>query len=271
MSNIDLLPLVPELFQLILINFLLLYALFFSGIGVTHQKNHCKLDTTLATFKFAKSSKDLSIHQKFLQKDKFTTSDNLSYSLLELPVKTEAFLPTPLQIVEPLSWLIVLSLLFSLSLYLNNCINNAILLTNSFICDDFSTFFKVLLCIVAAAAIALTIPAFKSDLSSEQLGFTNYEFLLLINLAILGMLCLISSYNFLTLYLSIELQSLSFYLLACMRSRSEFSAEAGLKYFILGAFSSAILLFGITLIYGQIITYAARSLKQSSLARPESV
>jgi NADH-quinone oxidoreductase subunit N len=63
------------------------------------------------------------------------------------------------------------------------------------------------------------------------------------------MLCLIKSYNFLTIYLSVELQSLSFYMLAAMRSRTEASAEAGLKYFILSAFSSAILLLGITLIY----------------------
>ena len=66
------------------------------------------------------------------------------------------------------------------------------------------------------------------------------------------MLCLIKSYNFLTFYLSVELQSLSFYMLAAMRSRTEASAEAGLKYFILSAFSSAILLLGITLIYGTI-------------------
>ena len=60
------------------------------------------------------------------------------------------------------------------------------------------------------------------------------------------------SYNFLAFYLSIELQSLSFYMLAAMRSRTEASAEAGLKYFILSAFSSAILLLGVSLIYGAI-------------------
>ena len=162
-------------------------------------------------------------------------------------------MPTPLQVVEPLSWLIILSLLFSVALILNNPVNNAVILTNSFICDQYATVFKVLLCLASAAAIALAIPAFKSSMTGSA-KINNYEVILIIYLSILGMLCLITSYNFLTLYLSIELQSLSFYLLACSKSRSEFSAEAGLKYFILGAFSSAILLFGICLIYGSVGT-----------------
>lgn len=238
MSNIDFLSLVPELFQLILINVLLLYALFFSGLGQSNQV-----------------APSCGVSGYFGAKLNLT---NLSVGPLQGAYKRpqqlirSAYLPTPLQVTEPLSWLIVIGLLFSTALYLNNPINNAILLTNSFICDDFATLFKVLLCIASAAAIALSIPALKSSLSSEASRINNYEFLLIIYLAILGMLCLISSYNFLTLYLSIELQSLSFYLLACMKSRSEFSAEAGLKYFILGAFSSAILLFGISLIYGSV-------------------
>jgi NADH:ubiquinone oxidoreductase subunit 2 (subunit N) len=67
-------------------------------------------------------------------------------------------------------------------------------------------------------------------------------------MAILSMLCLISS--FLSFYLAVELQSLCFYMLAGMRSSSEFSTEASLKYFILGGISSAILLLGISLYTG---------------------
>jgi len=61
---------------------------------------------------------------------------------------------------------------------------------------------------------------------------------------------MISSYDFISMYLTIEMQSLCFYVLACSKRNSEFSTEAGLKYFILGAFSSGILLFGASLIYG---------------------
>jgi proton-translocating NADH-quinone oxidoreductase chain N len=64
------------------------------------------------------------------------------------------------------------------------------------------------------------------------------------------MLFMISSYDFISMYLTVELQSLCFYVLAASKRNSEFSTEAGLKYFILGAFSSGILLFGCSMIYG---------------------
>ena len=64
------------------------------------------------------------------------------------------------------------------------------------------------------------------------------------------MLFLISSYDLISLYLAIELQSLSFYVLAAFKRNDEFSTEAGLKYFILGALSSGFLLFGESILYG---------------------
>jgi len=64
------------------------------------------------------------------------------------------------------------------------------------------------------------------------------------------MLLISSSFDFLVLYLSIEFQSIAFYILASFKRTSEFSTEAGLKYFVLGAFSSALLLLGISLLYG---------------------
>lgn len=77
-----------------------------------------------------------------------------------------------------------------------------------------------------------------------------YEMVILILLAVTGLLLLISSYDLLALYLAIELQSLSLYVLATLKRTSEYSTEAGLKYFILGAISSGLLLFGSSLIYG---------------------
>lgn len=65
----------------------------------------------------------------------------------------------------------------------------------------------------------------------------------------LGLFIISTCDDFLALYLAIELQSLCFYVLATFHRNSEFCAEAGLKYFVLGAFSSALLLFGFTIIY----------------------
>jgi len=79
---------------------------------------------------------------------------------------------------------------------------------------------------------------------------TQYEYFLLLGLSLLGVLTIVQSNDLITLYLAIELQSLAFYVLASFKVHSNFSTEAGLKYFILGAFSSGILLLGSSLVYG---------------------
>ena len=68
--------------------------------------------------------------------------------------------------------------------------------------------------------------------------------------AVLGLLFLVSSYDLISLYLAIEMQSLCLYVLAASKKNSSFSTEAGLKYFLLGSFSSALLLFGMSILYG---------------------
>jgi len=78
----------------------------------------------------------------------------------------------------------------------------------------------------------------------------NPEFPVILLLSVLGTLLLVSSYDLLVLYLAIELQSFCSYILTSFKRNSEFSTEAGLKYFILGAFSSSFLLFGCSLVYG---------------------
>lgn len=78
----------------------------------------------------------------------------------------------------------------------------------------------------------------------EKERFEAFEFIVLILLSTCGMLFMISAYDFISMYLAIELQSLCFYVIAASKRKSEFSTEAGLKYLILGAFSSGILLFG---------------------------
>lgn len=78
----------------------------------------------------------------------------------------------------------------------------------------------------------------------------TFEYLLLLLCATLGLLFLTSAYDIISLYLAIEVQSLCLYVLAASKKNSSFSLEAGLKYFILGSFSSALFLFGASLLYG---------------------
>lgn len=88
----------------------------------------------------------------------------------------------------------------------------------------------------------------KEYYAQENLATSGHNILIL--LALLGILLLVSSNDLLALYLAMELQSLSFYTLATLKRNDESSTEAGLKYFILGALSSGIFLFGVSLIYG---------------------
>jgi NADH-quinone oxidoreductase subunit N len=115
---------------------------------------------------------------------------------------------------------------------------------NLLIFDAFSTFAKIL--IVTSAIVCI----FMSMSYLEYKKVNSFEYFILLLLAVLGMICLVSSNDLLSIYMSIELMSLSFYILAAYKRNSEFSGEAGLKYFILGAFSSGLLLFGISMIYG---------------------
>jgi NADH-quinone oxidoreductase subunit N len=79
--------------------------------------------------------------------------------------------------------------------------------------------------------------------------FENYEYSLLITIALLGMFIILSAGDLIILYLGIELLSLTLYILATLNNKGELSTEAGLKYFIIGAVSSGILLIGCALIY----------------------
>jgi NADH-quinone oxidoreductase subunit N len=158
-------------------------------------------------------------------------------------IKYWAHLASPTLQTEPIAQLMVFGLVTSAYVYSQTNLDSVIGL-ETLIWDPLARFMSVLLFVSAAVTISLAFQSFKR--------FGRYEFLLLVWLSILGMVSLIKSHSFLTFYLSIELQSLSFFMLAAMRSRTEASAEAGLKYFILSAFSSAILLLGMCTIYGSI-------------------
>ena len=82
----------------------------------------------------------------------------------------------------------------------------------------------------------------------QKINYFEYSILMLF--ALLGIFFICSANDLITAYLSIELQSLSFYIMAAMKKDSAFSVDAGLKYFILGAFSSSLFLFGSSILYG---------------------
>jgi NADH-quinone oxidoreductase subunit N len=113
-----------------------------------------------------------------------------------------------------------------------------------YVSDAFSAFAKVL--IYAAAAVSLLIaPRFFAREAALRA-----EYPVLILLSAIGMGMMVSAEDLLTLYVGLELQSLAAYVLASFMRRDQRSAEAGLKYFVLGALASGILLYGISLLYG---------------------
>ena len=113
-----------------------------------------------------------------------------------------------------------------------------------FIADAFGDFMKLL--VLAGSGITL-IMAMRYI---EREDMARFEFPVLVLFATLGMLLMISANDMLALYLGLELQSLSLYVVAAFRRDHLRSSEAGLKYFVLGALSSGMLLYGISLIYG---------------------
>ncbi|ARS26482.1 NADH-quinone oxidoreductase subunit NuoN [Sphingomonas sp. KC8] len=110
--------------------------------------------------------------------------------------------------------------------------------------DNFAAFAKVLI-YIAAAVTMVVAPAFFA-----RNGNVRAEYPILILLSAVGMGMMVSAADLLTLYVGLELQSLAAYVLASFMRRDTRSAEAGLKYFVLGALASGILLYGISLLYG---------------------
>lgn len=115
---------------------------------------------------------------------------------------------------------------------------------NSITNDYFAFFTKILICLFSAFYFLIV-----SNFLKEQ-KITSFEFFLIILLAILGILLMCSSNDFLTAYLAVELSSLAFYILASFRKSSSYSVESGIKYFVTGAVSSAFFLLGSSFIYG---------------------
>jgi len=111
------------------------------------------------------------------------------------------------------------------------------------VCNEFIIGIKVLSVLSTLLILILSIRSTIED------SIVDYEFSHLVILSLIGMLLLVSSRDFLMFYLAIELLSLSFYTLAGVKRHSQHSTEAALKYFLLGALASGLLLFGIGIVY----------------------
>ena len=114
----------------------------------------------------------------------------------------------------------------------------------AFVVDDFARFTKILILVGAALCILL------ADEFFAPAAMSRFELPVLMVLATLGMLLMVSAGSFIALYMGLELQSLALYVLASFNRDHLRSTEAGLKYFVLGALSSGMMLYGISMIYG---------------------
>src|SRR5919107_736121 len=110
--------------------------------------------------------------------------------------------------------------------------------------DGFAVLFKAIFLISAALAIGISTRFL--DVEGEQHG----EYYSLILFATVGMMFIACGYDLISLYISLELMALTFYVLVAFTKREKKSNEAAMKYFLLGAFSSGVLLYGMSLIYG---------------------
>ncbi|MCE2510082.1 MAG: NADH-quinone oxidoreductase subunit NuoN [Alphaproteobacteria bacterium] len=113
-----------------------------------------------------------------------------------------------------------------------------------YVSDSFSAFMKLLVLLGTALTLIM------AHAYNEREGFARFEYPVLVLFATVGMLMMLSANDLLSLYMGLELQSLSLYVVAAIRRDSLRSTEAGLKYIVLGALASGMLLYGASMIYG---------------------
>ena len=126
----------------------------------------------------------------------------------------------------------------------------AALIRQHFHFDAFALFAKVLILLTTACTLVIGQVFVLHDVVSKSLY--RFEYVIIVLLATLGMCLMVSSQSLLALYIGLELQSLALYICAALQRDNLRSSEAGLKYFMLGALSSALLLFGCSLLYGSV-------------------
>ena len=138
----------------------------------------------------------------------------------------------------------VLTLIFTIALVINQSGESIKIFNDSFIIDKLSIFMKVLTLLFCSFVLISS----KEYVKNNKIDKIEYPIIILAS--ILGMMLMISSYDLIVFYLGLELQSLCLYILASFKRENEKSTEAGLKYFVLSALASGLLLYGCSLIYG---------------------
>ncbi len=144
-------------------------------------------------------------------------------------------------LVTRISLFILLGLILIL---LNNDSESIKIFLNSFLSDSFSNFIKILI-VISSIFVLNSSQKFIKDKKLNQ-----FEYPIIILLSILGMFIMVSSNDLILFYLGLELQSLSLYILAAIDRDNLKSSESGIKYFVLSALSSGLLLYGCSLLYG---------------------
>ena len=140
--------------------------------------------------------------------------------------------------------LTILSLIFAIALVINQPNEIIKIFNESYIIDNLAIFTKVLTLLFCIFVLLLSKDYIKNN------SIDKIEYPIIILASTLGMILMISSYDLIIFYLGLELQSLCLYILASFKRDDERSTEAGLKYFVLSALASGLLLYGCSLIYG---------------------
>ncbi len=143
-----------------------------------------------------------------------------------------------------LAWLTLAALAICLGLTSSQMTGRQYAFSNLVVIDSYAAFWKLLLYIVTGLTVLLSLAYLKA----ERLNIGEYYGFILLALA--GMMVMVSGADLLTIYLGTELMSLSLYVMAGLKRTEARSLEASAKYFVLGAFSSGILLYGISLLFG---------------------
>ena len=147
--------------------------------------------------------------------------------------------------LAPMLVWVTAGLFVALALYIGGTgTGERLVFNNLFIDDPFARFAKVTILLSAAAVLVMS-----QDYMTRR-DLLRFEYPVLVALAVVGMMVMVSAADLITLYMGLELQSLALYVVASLRRDSAKSSEAGLKYFVLGALSSGLLLYGASLVYG---------------------
>jgi NADH-quinone oxidoreductase subunit N len=152
-----------------------------------------------------------------------------------------AFFKNSYNLVTNITYLIVISLLL---IIFNSFNESGNLFSNSFVSNSFTNFFKILILFGTLFVMLITQDFIK------EMKINCFEYPLLLLFSVLGMFFMVSSNDLMSFYLGLELQSLALYILASIDRDNLKSNESGIKYFILSALSSGLLLYGCSLLYG---------------------